>query len=243
MSNNFVIISFVTGEPYLSESYNLRWLCGTYNIKFVLYDSDWIKKTDFYKDNINLFSKKKFGYCAWKPYIILDALKTYDKVLYLDSSMLFDARYIFDYINKHDIVCVKTPLKNINYTQPATFRIMNCKNERYYNCNQVWAGGILVHKKWSHIISEWLSYCKNEECVGDTDSSDYLRYRLYDQSILSILFEKYNLPRHDNDMFFDTREKQHRDTIKYYFGESIIQRQDGLNQMYADVYTNNSSCM
>ena len=43
-------------------------------LQIKLYDDNWLKNSAVYYSFKDIFSKKKCGYCAWKPYIILDAL-------------------------------------------------------------------------------------------------------------------------------------------------------------------------
>ncbi len=256
MNENIAIISYASGEPYLSESKNLEILCEKINVKFILYDFNWLKQTDFYKQNKKLLNSKKSGYCAWKPYIILNALEKYDKVLYLDSSMLFNSEIILDYINSDkSLSATETPLLNGLYTKKKTFKIMNCDSEEYWDVKQVWAGNILVDKSKKYIIEEWLYYCKQINCIND--DYDYyndkdVRYHLFDQSILSILFKKYNIENQNNiiqdknnkqaTLFCDTREFAHREYIKCVFGEDVIKNQDYLIKKYGLKYKNNSSC-
>jgi len=249
---DIAIITFASGEPYLSESYNLEYLCGLSDINFVRYDLEWLHKTDFYLENKELLDSKKAGYCAWKPYIILDALKKYKKVLYLDSSNLFTKEHIFEYIDKNDIILsTDVELQNRCHTKRATFQIMNCLGAKYLNANQVWAGTILATRKAKKFLNEWLSYCKIKECISDDYDkiSDWeVKYCLYDQSIYSLLYEKYGLRRENNIQngsyfyFADTREYPHRNSIKYFFGESFIKCQDNLIRQYANVYATNGSC-
>jgi hypothetical protein len=256
MDKNIAIIAYASGEPYLSEAYNLKVLCDKSNIKFILYTFEWLKKTDFYKQNKKLLNSKKSGYCAWKPYIILDALETYDKVLYLDSSMLFNPEIVLGYINSDKTIsATETPLLNSLYTKKETFKIMNCDSEEYWDSKQVWAGNVLVDKSKKHIIEEWLYYCKQIDCINDNYNYYYdkdVRYHLFDQSILSILFKKHNIEKQNNivedksgrqvSLFCDTREFAHREYILHVFGENAIKNQDYLIEKYGLEYRNNSSC-
>ena len=57
------------------------------------YSFDWLKTTDFYSDNIELFNESVgVGYFCWKPYIILDAMNKLndgDMIFYCDTNDLF----------------------------------------------------------------------------------------------------------------------------------------------------------
>ena len=89
MIDNFCVISFADKEPYLSEAENLKNLCVNNNIQFKLYDDNWLKNSAVYYSFKDIFSKKKCGYCAWKPYIILNALNLYKNIYDYNSSVYF----------------------------------------------------------------------------------------------------------------------------------------------------------
>jgi hypothetical protein len=245
MKKDFCIISYASGEPYLSESKNLKNLCVNNNLNFKLYDSKWLKQTDFYKNNIKLLSQKKSGYCAWKPYIILDALKYYKKVLYLDSSMLFDAEHLKEYMDLPGYLkTTETPLQCKFYTKHKTFEIMKCDKEKYWNANQGWAGTILVNQRANKFLSEWLCYCQIEDCISDEYNDleePNVRYCLFDQGIFSILIRKYNIKLLQDAQdgyayFYDTREPGHSVEIARKFGREIIDNQLNLGDKFERKY-------
>ena len=254
MKDNFSVISFADKDPYVSEAKQLEKLCIESGLKFKLYDFEWLKQTCVYETNKELFANKKCGYCAWKPYIILDALQIYDKILYLDSSMIFDKNHIDEYIdNNNYIASMKTELMAYYHTKQETFDIMECNEDRYKYVYQVWAGAILVDKQAEYFLLEWLYYCLMEDCVSDKFDENInpnLKYCLYDQSIYSLLYEKYNIEKinsvQDNSegkyfYFADTRELSHRKTIISRFGESMMNLQDSLCFKYHDDYVSNGS--
>jgi len=210
-----------------------------------------LKATQFYAENKELLDCKKSGYCAWKPYIILDALKKYKKVLYLDSSMLFSG-HIFEFISKRNaLLSTVTELKNKRHTKKETFQIMGCDTEEYCECNQVWAGVILATRKAEKFLNEWLHYCTIKDCVSndfDKSINPDLVYCLFDQSIYSTLYKKYKMPYQSNCptgkyfFFADTREYPHRDVIIRTFGERHMKNQDILIANYFQDYITNGSC-
>jgi len=257
MQKDFCIISFASGEPYLSESKQLESLCNESSLTFKLYESTWLKKTKFYTKNKKLLDSKKSGYCAWKPFIILDALKEYKKILYLDSSMLFNKENIHKFIgSSHSILSTETTLINKHHTKYKTFEIMGCNSDKYFNCKQVWAGVILADRRAKHFLKRWLHYCCIEDCISDEFYKSIepdVKYVLYDQSIYSTLYKKYNKPyisnvivdKYDNYLGFyfgDTRERSHRDTISKIFGRHIMENQDDLIKNYFEDYMTNGSC-
>lgn len=252
---DFCIISFASGEPYLSEAKTLSEQCKDLKLNFYLYNWKWLLKTEFYKENKELFSCKKSGYCAWKPYIILDALKKYNKVLYLDSSTVIH-NSIYQYIENNDpIVSTSTTFINENHTKTLTFKIMKLHDEKYYKGIQSWSGNILANKKGIKFLNEWLKYCKIKDCISD-DITGYVpkdfKYHLYDQSIYSLLYIKYGYKNSNNmihpedrdkvDYYFaDTREPQHKEVIKWKHGNNCLKKQVQLLEKYYDRYCSNMS--
>ena len=254
---DFCIITFSSGEPYLSESENLQALCEQSGIQFKLYTFEWLKTTSFYKENKPLLDSRKAGFCAWKPFIILDALKQYKKILYLDSSMLFNKDHIQEFINLNDtLLSTETALKNVFYTKQETFEIMDAVSDRYMDAYQVWAGVILATMKAEPLLKEWLYYCKIRECIsneGNKEKNPLVRYHLFDQSIYSILYERHLMERTENYrinydandyyyFFIDTREESHIPIVVRDFGEDIIVKQDNLIMNFFPEYETNGSC-
>jgi hypothetical protein len=246
MTKNWAIITFADKEPYISETKNIEKLSHSVGINFRRYDDEWVKKTEFYKNNTKLFANKKFGFCAWKPLIILDALKTYDKVLYLDSSMLFIPSKIIEYFEEHDfIMSTITPLQNKLYTNRRTFDIMRCEDRGYFDEYQAWAGTILANRSAQELLEEYLYYCSIEDCVSDRvdPQNDFgFRYHLYDQSIYSLLLVKYGVTLVENDIpFLDLREPGHLGYIEKLLGKEFLGVQKMLIANYWNVYENNFS--
>lgn len=255
--SDFCIITFASGEPYYSESLVLKKQCKELGLNFKLYNLRWLKTTNFYKENKELLSCKKTGYCSWKPYIILDALKYYKKVLYLDSSTLIH-KSIYKIINKRNaIFSTSTALKNLYYTKPETFSITGLNTNKYKNGNQFWAGNILANRKGIKFLLEWLKYCEIKNCISD-DYNEILpsnfSYHLYDQSIYSLLYKKYRYESNNDNCiynengecldyyFADTREFGHLSAIKETFGNDPIINQQKLIKKFMKNYKYNSSC-
>jgi len=244
-SKNPIIISFASGEPYTSEAKNLEILSEKAGIEFHLYNWDWLIETKFYKDNKKLLDSKKSGYCAWKPYIILDALKAHSKVLYVDSSTLFVPSTVKSYIKDNKGTnSTATFLQNKYFTNKRCFRIMNCENDKYLEGYQLWAGNVLVDKSLIPMLEEWGKYCLIEDCVSDRydeDNDEEFIYNTYDQSILGILGVKYSIKGNNNSyngtpLFFDLREPSHEKAINIYFGENPIKENRKLLKKYFENY-------
>ncbi len=205
---NTTLISFATPSHFKYQ----KFLHDTYGRHFksdISYTSDWIKTTEFYKENIELFKYKKyFGYFLWKPYIINLTLNTMDSdyLLYCDSNIELNniekLEILFEeYINKDGIfIPICHQFINKDWTKRDTFILMNSDNERYYNCPQPYTSILGFSKITTNmkLIKEYLHYCKDERIVTELPNilgenlSEFKEHR-WEQSVLAILLEKYKL--------------------------------------------------
>ena len=171
------------------------------NLKPFSYNRDWIEKTDFYKKNKKILDHSSGGLWAWKPYIILDAIKKIEDgeiLIYCDRKDMFSPG-IFSYLESifsEDDFCMLLMGYSLNkeYTKRDTFILMNCDENDYWNSRQLEAG-FSVWKKTSSSISvleEYLEYCLNYKIISDDCSElseelpEFKEHR-YDQSILTNL--------------------------------------------------------
>ena len=169
-------------------------------------------ETDFYKQNKKLLDEKRgSGYWVWKPYLILEALKTMEEddiLIYIDSG---------DMIRKNFRTFVQRKMRtthiflttggyiNEQYTKQDCFEIMGCIDEKYDLSTQMEAGIILCKNtpETVKIFKEWLKWCLTPGVVTDgpfksKNSPEFIDHR-HDQSVLSLLQVKYNLP-HSNEI-------------------------------------------
>lgn len=174
--------------------------------------------TDFFKKNLSIASSNvSRGYCIWKPYFILQTLnqmKLNDLLFYVDCSDSFSSNTIsyckllannnFDFVmsawyqnsSKNKIgVCTKR----------ECLIEMNVDNEHFRNSQMIEAGFLCVKNcnKSVDIVNEWLNYCKKERCmlnetISDVKNYDEFKFNRYDQSVLSVLFEKHSLTKLKN---------------------------------------------
>jgi len=209
--------------------------------RHISYTMDWVKSQPFYKDNINIFSYKKyFGYFLWKPYIILDALKRAEtsNILYCDSNMVFKNTPSFNYafnesINKSNVFLVKHKnFINKDWTKRDTFVYMGLDEKRYWDANQIWSVimGFENNLENKYLLSEYLSYCRDERVLTELSNQcglenlDGFREHRWEQSIMSLLVEKHKIPTY----YWDYEMIQYID--KYY--------DEGLLKLKAEVNSN-----
>ena len=172
----------------------------------------------FLSEHSDILSLKKgYGYCIWKPFIILEELKLIKEdeiLLYIDSTDLPE-KIFFDEVlknfNEREYFFLNRGYNHGQWTKRDTFVLMDCDNEKYFNHVQLEAGVIGLKKNDFNLglIKEWFNYAKNKniltECpnISNLPNVNNFSEHRYDQSILTNLFIKNNL-------------------ISHYFGPQII---------------------
>lgn len=162
---------------------------------------------EFVKKNKKILSYKRgVGLWLWKPYVILKTLKQIDEgdyLFYCDAGAIYvnKIQYLIDCMEKYQqsIMLFELPLLERQFTKKETFYFMNYDD---YEQNQILAGYILLKKNSfsESFISEWLTYCEDERILSPKyfldnidEFEDFVAHR-EDQSVLSILVRKHNLP-------------------------------------------------
>lgn len=172
------------------------------------YSFDWLKTTDFYSDNIELFNESVgVGYFCWKPYIILDAMNKLndgDMIFYCDTNDLFHPD-LFNCVEKllgeDDCLLVLGGFPNKDWTKRDCFVFMDCDEQDYWNSIQIEAGISFwkVSDESKKVVQEWLKYCIDRRIISDDDNVSgkdnfptFQNHR-WDQSVLTNIALKYGL--------------------------------------------------
>lgn len=176
------------------------------------YDFEDLKSTSFYADNQKILDQPRgIGYWIWKPYIILETMKSLsegDVVIYSDCGIeIIDSLDPVISICKNDqpiLLFANENFKNATWTKRDCFVLMDCDSKKYSNGLQCDAAFSLFRKSAIAIkfLEEWLHYCCNENIVGDlpniSGKKNYWGFRdhRWDQSVLSLLAIKYSVELH-----------------------------------------------
>jgi hypothetical protein len=160
------------------------------------------KKVIFKKFNFNEYPEhisleKYYGLnCtyAWKPIIFNKVCEEYKNLVYwFDTRSYFtDFTNIITILNKYHIY---SPISSGNikmWTYPTTFKYMDV-GYKYLEYNSRAAGiiGVNYNTEWcKDLVTEWKNLALIKECISP-NFSDRTNHR-QDQSILSILYYKYN---------------------------------------------------
>lgn len=169
-----------------------------FNIKS--YDRDWLVSTNFYEDNQTLLDEEKGGgWWAWKPYVILDALRNVqenDYILYCDCGDMISPsikEFVENTLSDDDF-CLLLLGGNLNkeYTKRDCFILMECDEDDYWNSNQLEAG-VQVWKATEQsikVVSDWMEFCIDSRIIKDDESvlgENFPSFKSHrnDQSILT----------------------------------------------------------
>lgn len=171
-------------------------------------DSEFLSKYSYI-----LSQKRGYGYCLWKPYIILKELnniKEDEILLYIDSTdypeqIYFDT--VLEHLQTNDYLFVNRGFNHGQWTKRDTFVLMDCDTPEYHNHVQLEAGIICLKNTYftKSLVNEWFEYCTNENILTEIPNvsnlpnvNDFREHR-YDQSILTNLIikkkiESYTIP-------------------------------------------------
>jgi len=159
-------------------------------------------QTNFYQENKKILDQKTgAGYWLWKPYYILEVLKSAEEndfVIYADCGDMFSKGligYVESILEDQDIsLLLTTSLKNRFVTKRDCFIRMGCDDTAYHESNHLEAGFQIwrVCDKSIKAIEEYLECCKDEISINNDPSTlgeelpGFLEHR-NDQSILTNL--------------------------------------------------------
>jgi len=174
--------------------------------------------TRFYNKHRNILDAKRgAGFWLWKPYLLnatLSILDEGDILVYSDAgiSITGDLSPLYELCNNnsgillfhahYDDYGAPGPCINSRWTKRDCFTLMNCDSPRFWSARHMDAS-FQVYKKNSisqKFIAEYLYWCTNPSILTDApnisgkeDLPDFIAHR-EDQSVLSLLSVKYNLP-------------------------------------------------
>lgn len=193
-------------RDYQKEAERLLASATKFGLECYIYNNEYIKSCSHYKNNEFLLDQVSFGF-AYKAICLYDTLQMIDAgdvVLLVDSNHVI-AEYpnLFIDIARANDICTRdhiwTYYPNKNWTRRDTFINMNCDTERYWNAPQMQGNliGAMKSEFSLRFVREFLDYSLNYDVMFGRDVHpnfpEYIDHR-HDQSILSILREKYGIP-------------------------------------------------
>lgn len=169
-----------------------------------------ILNSDLYENYSHIIDYKPGygdGYFLWKPYIILETLKSMnngDVLVYSDCGDKLShgiKDFVIDQIKPIGYILIKNYHLHSTWTKRDCFYYMNCDSPEYWNSRQLEAGFVAFIKNNENIkfVEEWLNYSKDENIIvtkenvcGLNNLPGYADHR-HDQSILTNLCIKYKM--------------------------------------------------
>ena len=140
-----------------------------------------LETTDFYQNNKQILDESTgAGWWIWKPYFILDVLKSSnegDFIVYCDCGDMFSPglkSYVENTLTEDD-QCLLLVGNNLNgkYTKRDCFIKMNCDEQDYHNSNQLEVGFMVwkVCEESIKTVSEWLVFCTDSQIINNDAST------------------------------------------------------------------------
>jgi len=174
----------------------------------LMYSAKNLDKKFVEKNKAILTEPKGAGYWAWKPYVILDAMKKAkenDVIIYLDSGMVVSDKQKdgigsllrdIELLNK-DIILFPNNHKIRPYVKRDLLEHLNMNSDEYKDKHQMIGSAIIVKNTQvaRNFVLQWLALCEQEKLISDKPSllkedPEFIEHR-HDQSILSLLAYKY----------------------------------------------------
>ncbi len=206
-----VVLTNLSNKLYENSRFRLNDSARKFGIEEInSYDFEDIKMSSFYHQHKSILDQSKgMGYWSWKPFVILEAMKSLsegDIVVYCDAGVEIIERLdpLIELCSNKEpaLLFANGNFPNSFWTTRCCFVFMSCDNEAYWNARHVDASFCLFRKtKQSELLlKEWLQYATDERIMteqivdcGKKNLPDFIEFR-WDQSILSLLAKKYEVP-------------------------------------------------
>jgi hypothetical protein len=154
-----------------------------------------------------LSSKKGYGCCIWKSFLILQELnkiKQDEILLYIDSTDLPEKSFFEEVLkafDHQDYFLLNRGYNHGQWTKRDTFVLMDCDEAKFYDHVQLEAGVVgLKNTNFNvELVQQWFEFSTNKNIITDLPNicllpnvNDFREHR-HDQSILTNLAIKNNL--------------------------------------------------
>lgn len=204
-----IYITF-SGKPYEETTRSVVEAAPRFGADRVLvYDDIWLLAQDFYHVNYWLWDhphKRGCGWYAWKPFIILDAMKRAadgDVILYADADTvpIADLSPIYDTASCEEAMLFAASAWSNNswWCKRDCFAVMGQDSPRYHECQHGVARFMAFTKgPWRpyQLLIEWLTYCLNplantfDPSILGRELPGFREHRA-EQAILTLLAHKH----------------------------------------------------
>lgn len=208
-----LLITF-SGSVYENTTKKIIDNAPKYGVDEVLvYDDLWLTKQPFYEVNQWLWQhhhKRGFGWYAWKPFIILDALSRVnngDIVMYLDADTfpIHDLSKLYEIADRDGAMFFASENhRQYEWCKADCYMVMNQNDVKYKQAPAGVARFMLFKKgNWKsyQFLMEWLTYCVNERAttfdpsIYTSEHNGFIEHRT-EQAIMTNLCLKYGYKLH-----------------------------------------------
>jgi hypothetical protein len=226
MYNKLKILTFAKGN-FISSQNSLKNHLNNLGVFNQIHLTDNNLDQDFLIKYKNILSQRRgYGYCIWKPYIILNELYKIndDEILIYIDSTDYPEKLFFDIVLEHfkynNNLFLNRGYNHGQWTKRDTFVLMNCDSSEYHNHVQLEAGVVCLKNTLDNknLIKEWFDYCTNENILTEIPNicnlpniNNFIEHR-YDQSILTNLIINRKITSYN---LIDT-------VIKYNYNQPLI---------------------
>ena len=202
-----VILTNLSNQLYEDSRHRLNASATRFGITDIRsYDIDDLRSTPFFNDNLSILDQPVgIGYWLWKPYIILETLKSVnegDIVVYADSGLeiLAPLDPLYEICRNGNPVLLfgNSNFTNDAWTKRDNFILMDCDRPEFWYASQVDAAFSLFLRSEASLsfLSQWLDYCRDPRnltdmanTLGKRNLPAYVQHR-WDQSVLSLMAAK-----------------------------------------------------
>jgi hypothetical protein len=257
LSDMAIVLVNLSNRLFEDSRHRLNASAERYGIDTIIsYDFEDIRSTSYYEKHRNILDEPTgMGYWLWKPYIILEALKKAsegDIVVYADSGIEIiaspDSLFGLCRDGNPIILFGNGDFPNAMWTKRDCFILMDCDQESFWKAPHCDAAFCLFQRSEESIrfVTEWLKYCEDPRILTDAPNScgkhdlpDFVEHRR-DQSVLSLLAQKYQLSLYRMPTQFGNHYKTHPYRIKSEFN-CLNQLRQSQVEYYATIPYHNSA--
>ncbi len=198
-------------RDFQAEADRLSATARTFGYLQIIYDNEFIESLNFRNSHDFILNKVSFGF-AYKAICLWDAVKKAnygDFILMVDSNHIINCQldpiikmtlkndiFLWDHNvpNEKQVFC-----RNGYWTKRATFIQMNCDGSEFWNAPQIQANviGVIKSQRSLQFARQFFAYSLTPNVlfgIGEETQFDGFQHHRHDQSILTNLAVKFQIP-------------------------------------------------
>ncbi len=162
----------------------------------------------FVKQHAAILNQKKgAGFWLWKPWVILNVLKSIPEnaiLIYSDTGLLFHKPInpLVELAKKEDIILFEYDINKyvadpIHIAKREIFIQLDCDTEKCHHGRHLWAGFAIFRNTYKSraFVKKWLQFCTHEKLLIDEldptiQQHPEFKRQYHDEAILNVLYNK-----------------------------------------------------